>query len=83
MEARDLHLRESWARAMEARIVQEELDKCHRAGVNHYENCKWLADKYLAMLKENRVRSILKIFLILMYVAGQGLQSHRHIEFMK
>jgi hypothetical protein len=42
---------------MEARLVRDELDKCHRAeGVNHYENCKWLADKYLTMLRENRVR---------------------------
>lgn len=57
MEARDAHLRESWVKAMEARLVQEELDKCHRAeGVNHYENCKWLAEKYLGMLRENRVK---------------------------
>lgn len=42
---------------METKLVGEELAKCHRGeGVNHYENCKWLADKYIAMLKENRVR---------------------------
>jgi hypothetical protein len=37
--------------------VQTELQKCQRAeGVNHYESCKWLADKYITMLKENKVR---------------------------
>jgi hypothetical protein len=42
---------------MEARLVREELEKCQKGeGVNHYENCKWLADKYITMLKENRVR---------------------------
>ncbi len=42
---------------MEARLVRDELEKCHRSeGVNHYENCKWLVDKYLVMLKENKVR---------------------------
>ena len=42
---------------METRLVQTELGKCQRGeGVNHYENCKWLADKYIQMLRENRVR---------------------------
>ena len=41
---------------MEARLVREELEKCLKGeGVNHYENCKWLSDKYLKMMKENRV----------------------------
>ena len=41
---------------MEVRLVREELGKCHLAeGVNHYENCKWLADKYLGMLQETKV----------------------------
>jgi len=57
LKARDEHLRESWVRAMEARIVRDELKKCQRGeGVNHLENCKWLADKYADMLKENRVK---------------------------
>lgn len=60
MLARDAFLREEWVKAMEARLVREELDKCHRAeGVNHYENCKWLAEKYLKMLRENKVRFVL------------------------
>lgn len=55
--ARDEHLRESWVRTMEARLVRDELEKCQKGeGVNHYENCKWLSEKYLSMLKENRVR---------------------------
>jgi hypothetical protein len=42
---------------MEARIVREELSRCQRAeGVNHYESCQHLAERYLTMLKENRVR---------------------------
>lgn len=57
VRARDEHIRESWVRAMEVQIVREELTKCQRAeGVNHYENCKSLADKYITMLRENKVR---------------------------
>ena len=48
-------VRESWVRAMEARIVQTNLQKCYRIeGVNHLEKCKELADRYVEMLKENR-----------------------------
>ncbi|KIM84298.1 hypothetical protein PILCRDRAFT_818638 [Piloderma croceum F 1598] len=54
---REHHMRESWIKAMEARLVRDELDKCQRTeGVNHYESCKWLSDKYLKMLKENKVK---------------------------
>jgi hypothetical protein len=50
-------IRESWVKAMEVRLVRDELAKCHQAeGVNHYENCAWLSQKYLNMLRENRVR---------------------------
>jgi hypothetical protein len=56
LEAREEHIRESWVKAMEARLVREELEKCQKyEGVNHYENCRWLSEKYLDMLKENRV----------------------------
>jgi hypothetical protein len=56
MQAQDAHIREAWIRAMETRLVREELDKCHRAeGVNHYENCKWLAELYLKKMRENKV----------------------------
>jgi len=54
--AREEHIRESWIRAMELRIVREELGKCHAAeGANHYANCKELAQKYVEMLKTNKV----------------------------
>jgi len=57
LQEREDHLRESWVRAMEARLVREELEKCQKGeGVNHYENCKWLSEKYLNMLRENRVQ---------------------------
>ncbi|TCD63573.1 hypothetical protein EIP91_005212 [Steccherinum ochraceum] len=56
-QARDEWLRESWIRAMEARIVSDNLQKCHRVeGVNHYEKCKHLADRYQEMLRDNRVK---------------------------
>ncbi|KAF8222087.1 NADH-ubiquinone oxidoreductase 12 kDa subunit [Tricholoma matsutake] len=57
LEERDNHIRESWVKAMEVRLVREELEKCQRGeGVNHYENCKWLSEKYLTMLKTNKVQ---------------------------
>jgi len=56
VNARDEHIRENWVRAMEARLVGEELKKCQKSeGVNHYENCRWLSEKYTAMLRENKV----------------------------
>ncbi|TFY76386.1 hypothetical protein EWM64_g7629 [Hericium alpestre] len=55
--AREAHMRESWVHAMEGRIVQEQLQTCHRVeGVNAYETCRELADKYITMLRENRVK---------------------------
>ncbi|PPR02603.1 hypothetical protein CVT24_002174 [Panaeolus cyanescens] len=62
LQERESFIRESWVKAMELRLVRDELGKCQSAeGVNHYENCKWLADKYLTMLKENRVRGYKQI----------------------
>jgi len=59
---REHHVRESWVKAMEARLVREELEKCHKTeGVNHYENCRWLSEKYLTMVKENKVKGYKKI----------------------
>jgi hypothetical protein len=58
LAAREAHVRESWVRAMEARIVRDQLQSCYRAeGVNHYETCRELSEKYLTLLKENRVGS--------------------------
>ncbi|TFK72962.1 NADH-ubiquinone oxidoreductase 12 kDa subunit [Pluteus cervinus] len=57
LQSRDDHIRESWVKAMEVRLVREELDKCQKGeGVNHYENCKWLSEKYLLMMQANRVK---------------------------
>jgi NADH dehydrogenase (ubiquinone) 1 beta subcomplex subunit 10 len=54
--ARDAHVRESWVRAMEARIVRDQLQSCYRIeGVNHYETCRELSEKYTTLLRENRV----------------------------
>lgn len=41
---------------MEARLVREELQKCYRGeGVNHNQNCKELADRYIGMIRDNKV----------------------------
>jgi len=57
---------------MEARIVRENLSKCQKVeGVNHYERCKDLAERYTDMLRENRVRVFR--FLLLTPTLGFGL----------
>ncbi|KAI0696802.1 NADH-ubiquinone oxidoreductase 12 kDa subunit [Cytidiella melzeri] len=57
LKERDDFVRESWVRTMEARIVQDNLQKCYRIeGVNNLENCKVLAERYAQMLKDNRVQ---------------------------
>ncbi|KAG2035922.1 NADH-ubiquinone oxidoreductase 12 kDa subunit [Suillus americanus] len=62
LQEREEFVRESWVKAMEARLVRDELVKCHRLeGVNHLENCRWLSDKYNSMLKENKVKGYKKI----------------------
>ncbi|KAF9790441.1 hypothetical protein BJ322DRAFT_1017157 [Thelephora terrestris] len=58
LKAREEHIRENWIKAMEARIVRDNLSKCQKVeGVNHYERCKDLAERYADMLKENRYSS--------------------------
>ncbi|KAH7884655.1 NADH-ubiquinone oxidoreductase 12 kDa subunit [Phlebopus sp. FC_14] len=60
-EREDL-IRESWVKAMEARLVRDELAKCQRhEGVNSLENCRWLSEKYGKMIQENRVKGYKKI----------------------
>ncbi|EJD06671.1 uncharacterized protein FOMMEDRAFT_151969 [Fomitiporia mediterranea MF3/22] len=62
VRAREEHIRESWVRTMEVKIVRDELTKCQRIeGVNHYENCKPWTEKYLKMLRENRVKGYKQI----------------------
>ncbi|KAJ3483395.1 hypothetical protein NLI96_g6344 [Meripilus lineatus] len=62
VQDRENWIRESWVKAMEARIVRTNLEKCYRVeGVNHYENCKHLADRYTEMLRENKVKGYKQI----------------------
>ncbi|KDR78918.1 hypothetical protein GALMADRAFT_244575 [Galerina marginata CBS 339.88] len=62
LQEREDNIRESWVKAMETRLVREELAKCHQAeGVNHYENCKWLSEMYLHLLRTQRVKGYKKI----------------------
>ncbi|KAG9104213.1 hypothetical protein FRC06_004430 [Ceratobasidium sp. 370] len=57
LESRENHIREAWIRVMETRLVREELQKCHRfEGVNHYQSCKELAERYIDMLKDAKVK---------------------------
>jgi hypothetical protein len=59
LQERDDHVRESWVKAMKVRLVRVELEKCQKAeGVNNYENCKWLSEKYLTMMWTNKVRRL-------------------------
>ncbi|KAL7279064.1 NADH-ubiquinone oxidoreductase 12 kDa subunit [Trametes coccinea BRFM310] len=54
---RERVIRESWVRTMEAKLVREKLDRCYETeGVNHMESCKELRDRYIDMLKDNRVQ---------------------------
>ncbi|PWN47896.1 hypothetical protein IE53DRAFT_389956 [Violaceomyces palustris] len=42
---------------MEARLVREELQKCHKSeGVNHYQVCAGLSKKYLDLLEDAKVK---------------------------
>ncbi|GJE85517.1 hypothetical protein PsYK624_015960 [Phanerochaete sordida] len=62
LKERDEHVRETWIRAMEARIVRDNLQKCYRLeGVNYLENCKDIAERYAQMLKDNRVQGFRNI----------------------
>ncbi|KAN0063930.1 hypothetical protein ACQY0O_003536 [Thecaphora frezii] len=57
LAAREERVREDWIKTMEARIVREELQKCHKAeGVNHYQVCAALAKKYHNLLADAKVK---------------------------
>ena len=57
---REQIVRESWVRAMEAKLVRDKLDRCYeKEGVNHLESCKDLRERYLDMLRDNRVRLLM------------------------
>jgi len=52
IEARQQVVRERLVAAAELKLLQEELRWCyHKEGVNHYENCKGIADAVLHRLK--------------------------------
>lgn len=57
IDAQEAKIRSDWVNTMEARLVREELAKCWREeGVNHYQSCHALAEKYLDMVRTHRVR---------------------------
>lgn len=85
LDEREHHVRESWVKAMEARLVREELEKCQKTeGVNHYENCRWLSEKYLTMLKENQVcwiqNALDQRLTPIFACAGEGLHEDRYMN---
>jgi NADH dehydrogenase (ubiquinone) 1 beta subcomplex subunit 10 len=56
-KARDTQIRLAWIRVMEMKLVRHKLRRCYKVeGVNHRENCKEVAEKYLSMLKDPRYR---------------------------
>ncbi|KUL89768.1 hypothetical protein ZTR_00506 [Talaromyces verruculosus] len=58
--ARDAIIREQWVRSMMARLVGEELGKCYaREGVNHFEKCGKLRERYLELLKDRKIKGYL------------------------
>ncbi|KAL4730093.1 hypothetical protein ACLX1H_002123 [Fusarium chlamydosporum] len=55
--AEDALIREQWVGSMMTRLVGEELNKCYvREGVNHLENCGHLRERYLQLLKTNKIK---------------------------
>jgi len=57
LASREEHIRETWIKAMEARIVRDELIKCQKMeGVNNYSECKHLSELYLRLMRENKVQ---------------------------
>ena len=52
IEARQQESRERMVAGAELRVLQERLRWCyHKEGVNHYENCKGIAEAYLEKLR--------------------------------
>lgn len=58
--AQDSMIREQWVRVSALKTVRRALEKCYKvSGVNQYEDCKPLAEKYLDMLPNHRVSGYL------------------------
>ncbi len=61
---RERIIRESWVRSVEAQLVREKLDRCYESeGVNHLESCKDLRERYIDMLRDNRVSIVSHMYL--------------------
>ena len=57
LDAREQKIREDWIKVMELRLIRDQLRKCYKTeNVNHYQNCRELAEKYLSLLKESKVK---------------------------
>lgn len=55
-QARDLYLREGFVRRAELNTVRKALLQCyHTLGVNHFEDCRELAELYLTMIRTHQV----------------------------
>ncbi|CAM9011987.1 unnamed protein product [Wickerhamomyces anomalus] len=55
--AQESMLREQWIRSNALRVCRRALEKCYRHhGVNHYEECRDLAEKYMQMLPTHKVK---------------------------
>lgn len=82
LKEREEIIRESWVRAMEAKIVRDNITQCYRLeGVNHTERCKDLADKYARMLQENKVRLLLwSLQVASLTQAGSQVRGYKHID---
>jgi hypothetical protein len=67
---------------MQARIVREELQKCQKAeGINHYQVCHGLAEKYLELLKDAKVSCAERGRLVCGHCAGaSGLRRTERLQ---
>ncbi|KAJ1666312.1 hypothetical protein IW140_005206 [Coemansia sp. RSA 1813] len=55
-ENADKLVRNQWVKIMKLRIVREKLNECYeREGVNHFQNCRFLVERYLKDLPEARI----------------------------
>lgn len=80
LKERDEIIRESWVRAMEAKIVRDNMSKCYRLeGVNHNEKCRDLAERYAQMLKENKVRATPVVGRLVVDLRRQ-VKGYKHID---
>jgi len=62
VESREGQIRESWVKAMELRITRDVLNQCQKIeGVNNFENCRELADRYTKLLADSKVKGYRKI----------------------